>query len=549
MEKLIFIISLFIITSFSLSAQIKTSNDFSINHGTPYKVVDGYKHFFEQEGEILSVKVDKNQLFIQKYSSQELTEVSRVEHKLDKEDQIEQFVQLKNHLYFLFSRFNKKENSVELYSRELDYTNGNFKEEAKLIVTISEPVDLILGGYFQYSGYTKTIMGDRYSNYKDTATGKHFNKTGINNFRKLAYFYGFQKKFFIEKSQNGEKLLVEYRKLQDDWYGQNGQVKFELLVLDHDLKEAWKSHIEMPYVGIAKNYIDITIDDNGRVYILTEVFENGWKKGEHKPFTQLELVTLSFEDEGLTPEKIELDDVFISDARFISLHTGEIAIAGYFGEKMALNSDGVFIQKMSKSGSLLELIHHKFPDEIFTSYQKKNNDKLSELVIRGIEIMEDGSWIVYGEKFFADLSVGSRNNYFFQEIIVTKISSKGNLEWVTKVPKNQQAYHGRMDLGFYMISDIDYAYLLMIDNVKNIELTSDNYPFEQSGNEGILMAVQIDNNSGEFQKSPILDMAEFNRHSLYNFDTRGIVKISKKQYIFECYKKGGEDLLIQLNLK
>lgn len=540
-----------ILTFFSI-AQIQTPSEFELKSGTPYEVIDGYKKYYQHNGELISVKVDKDKVYIQKFNSLTLTESSRIESKLEKNDNIETFVQLKDHLYLLFSRFDKKKNIVQLFAKEIDYSTGNWTGEAKCIHTVTGNVNLLVSTYEDYSGENKTIgfkSGEKINvGIKSYVTGKHFDRQEINYFTKIDHIYKSERNFCVRKSENGNKLLVEYRKRQDDWYDSGKQVKFEVVVFNSDLTESWKSHIEMPYADVDKNYLDITIDETGRVYILTEIFEKGWKKGEDKPETQLEVVSINHEDDEIIPERIEMFDAFISNAKFLTLKTGELVIAGYFGDKSCLNSNGYFIQTLSTKGALSKLIYHEFPEEMYSSYQKKNNDKLSELVVREIEVNEDGSWILYGEKFFADLSEGSRNNYFFQEVIATKISSNGDSEWAIKIPKNQQAYHGRMDLGYFMFSDDSFNYLLMVDNIKNVALTEDTYPFEQSGNEGVLTIVKIDKESGEYTRMPILDTKKFNHHSVYHFDVNGVIELSKDNYFFEMYKKGNEDILIKLTL-
>ena len=325
----------------------------------------------------------------------------------------------------------------------------------------------------------------------------------------------------------------------------------------------------MPYTEKKMNNVGYTIDKNGNTYILAEIFRTDKAKKiiKGKLNYDLELLRINADDQSLSSSKIPLTDKFVKNINFYEGKEGGITIAGYYGNKANSGTDGIFIYKLDDSGELTDEATYEVPVDVMKLYkseraqermEKKDDEKdysMPNMVLREIVYDTDGSITLYGEKYYVVSNYNPKTGqttytYYYQEILTARINSDNELIWMTKLPKNQKGSSPRGGMGYYVISQKNYDYVLFLDNVKNIELPMNKYPkTHMDGKGGFLTGFKIEKETGEVEKISILDTRDAKGIALYQFNTGRIVEVSNGVIAVECYKKKKEDVMLKIVLE
>ena len=375
-------------------------------------------------------------------------------------------------------------------------------------------------------------------------------------------------KFNFDQSYSEERFIVQYRMKPKTKNDSKSKDIIGMHVYGKNLEEVWSKKITMPYTEKKMNNVGYTIDEKGNTYILAEVYrtETAKKIVKGKLNYDLELIRVSADDQDLSSTKIELEDKFIKNINFYEGKDGGIVIAGYYGNRARSGTDGVFIYKLDDSGDLIDKLSYEIPVDVMKLYksdraqskmEKKSGEKdysMPNMVLREIVYEEDGSITLYGERYY----VVSHHNpktgqttytYYYQEILATHIDKENELLWMVKLPKNQRGSAGRGGMGYYVLSQKNYHYVLFLDNVKNIELPLNKYPkTHQDGKGGFLTGFKIEKESGKDEKVSILDTRDAKGVALYQFNTGRIIETAEGEFAVECYKKKKEDVMLKITL-
>ena len=196
MSKHTWIALLLVATFFTAGAQLK------ITVGKPYEVIDSpSKFYFSENGQILTLKVDKKTVLLQKLDAKTLTFKSLKSYDdFPKDYVIERVTEFKNHYYLFYSTY--EDEKEMLYSREIDFTKGEFIGKGKNVLTVSEKIT----GTLSVSGF---------------------------------YRYSVQDKYDFYFSYDSTSMVVQYRVKPDK---RNDAKSFDVIgmhVYDKDLKEKW----------------------------------------------------------------------------------------------------------------------------------------------------------------------------------------------------------------------------------------------------------------------------------------------------------------------
>jgi hypothetical protein len=532
--KHILLLGAVLFLSMATRAQVKISDDFSYTVSDPYKVVDGMKSYFSREGEVLSVKYGRGVFYFQKFSGDKLNESKRIEVKKTVSFTPEEFMEVDGHYYFFYSIWDRENTTEQLFAREIDFDNCNFVDEGNVLIKVKGKVT---GGFGISLFGSGNIGGGKF----------HFNHS-------------------FDQSQ----LIVQYRLKPDQRRDDLNKDVIGMHVYNSSLKELWKDQVEMPYTEKKMNNIGYTIDKNGNTYVLAEVYKDNTTKRKTKsgdPNYRLELIRVDADDQTLSISEIELDDKFITDVGFFEGKTKEIVVAGYYGNKFGNGTDGMFMCRLSEEGEVVEKVSYEIPVDVMKLYmsdraqermEKKNDAKdysMANMVLREIVFDDDGSVTMYGERYY----VVSRYNpktgqttytYYYQEILVGRVTGDGELAWMNKLPKNQIGGSPRGGMGYYVMPGDKSDYVLFLDNVNNIELPLNKYPkAHKDGRGGFLTGFRIDNTTGEVEKVSLFDTKDAKGITLYQFNTGRIVQLSDTEFALECYKKGKEDVMLKVTLE
>lgn len=549
------------------SQDIKLSKEFSYELSKPYKVVDAkIKEYFTKDGEVLSVKIDGDKLFIQKFASGSLNQTSiKTFEDFEKGFVCEEIIEFSDKYYFFYSIWDKEKKNEQLFVREINFEKGDFIGVGKKIITVKSK-----------------IQGQKGS------------------------------KFIFQKSFNKKILSIRYKLNPEEKNDDINKSKYGFHVYDIDLKENWSNLISMPYTESKMKEIELAISNDYKIYMIAKILNENEKEFYNKegaPNFKTNILTFYNDQTEIKSSEIDLHGKKIIQISFFEGKNDELIIAGFYGKTvfkgnlsgfyLVPTTDGLFVYNLNKDGKISNEIMHEIPSEILKQYlserQQKKADKKEEegddlgleyINLKNIKLNNDGSIILIGEKDYFKVNNQNGNNsisFFYEEILISKINNKGELEWMKKLPKKQIAPNassapivsGRSAkslllasvAGFYdedymnsmkkyvgglsykLIESNENYYLIYLDNIKNINLSINEVPkVHQDGKGGFLTGYKISKNSGEVSKLAILDTRDAKGLELEQFKTSRIIQISNDFFVTECYKNDKEDIMVKIKL-
>ncbi|WP_276374626.1 hypothetical protein [Chryseolinea sp. H1M3-3] len=520
-----------------VGASLTSSAQLKVTVGTPYEVIDSpSKYYFSERGQILTLKVDKKRIILQKMDAQTLAFKSlKVYEDFPKDYVIEKVTEFKNRYYLFYSLY---ENDSELlFSREIDFVKGEFIGKGKKISTVNEKIT----GSLAVSGFYRFSVADKYD----------------------FYF-----------SYDSTAMVVQYRVKPDKRNDAKSYDKIGMRIFDKDLNEKWSKNIEMPYTEKKMDNLDYSVDAAGNVYIVTRVFDDNTtdvkKRGEDDANYHLEILKVAAGSGTISTTQVQVKDKFVQKLwLYEAAAKGTMVCAGFYnkGENTG-NADGIIMFRLGQDGKLTNMNTFEIPLEILNQNVKgkerrKNERKegddeaeFSNLVLEHVVVQPDASIVLIGEKQYSRTHTSYSNGrsssyttYHAEDILVTKVDPSGKLAWMKKIPKRQQS-----GVGFYGIS---YRYFhagnvhlfLFLDNEKNITLAKDKVlapALHVDGQGGFLTAYGIEDKSGVVVQETILDTRNVNGVEVFQFSPTRLVSPLPNTLVFEAYKKKKEDVLVKI---
>ena len=540
-KKLLFSL-LFSLTILQAHSQKELSNDYKYDVSSPYRVRDAdLKTYFSQGNEVISIKFDDKDTYIQKFNADkpEFISEKKYEKYFPKDYVIEGIKEISDKFYVFYSLFDKDNEIEQLYVQEIDFAKGEFAGSPRLFLDVKGRVTL----------YSHAYIG----------------------------------KFQILPTLDKKSFLVKYRKKPEF---KNDKKSFDIIGLysfDGNLTKISNKEITMPYTERRMDNLDYQIDNKGNLFMLTKVFHDDSdddKKSKNDTVANyhIELFTLRADSEKMNIEKIENKEKFITRLWMFDSPKGGAIIGGYYnngkGKHFEENCDGIILFKMKEDGSLTDQFTYEIPLDLINEYasekEKKKNAKkeekgegakISDLTLKNLIVREDGSIILAGEKQYSitttttsfsngSMSTYTLTSYYYTDIVVTKINPDGKLGWMKKIPKFQRGFAGQGGMSYKFFSNDTDNFFVFLDNVKNIDLPIEKTPAMHSDRRGgYLTAVKINDINGETKKGSILNAREVEDFELHQFSTDRIVKTSNMTFVLEAYKKKKEDVIIKVTLK
>jgi hypothetical protein len=529
--RTIFTIFLFAI-SFSTRAQTK------VTVGRPYEVIDSpNKYYFTDRGEIMTLKVDKGDIIIQKMDAKSLVFKSiKVYDDVPKGYVIEKVTEFKNHYYFFYSLY---ENDKEmLYSREIDFAKGEFQGPGKKIVTVDEKIT----GSLAMTGFYRMGIKDKYD----------------------FYF-----------SYDSSSMVVQYRIKPEKRSDAKSYDIIGMHVFDRELKEKWVKKVTMPYTEKKMDNLDYSVDAAGNVYIVTRVFDDNTtdlkKRGEDEANYHLEILKVATGAGTLSTTKVQLADKFVQSLwLYEAAAKGTMVCAGFYNKgERNVSADGIILFKLGQDGKLSNINAIEIPLEVLNQNasakdRRKNERKegdddaeLSNLVLQHVNIQRDGSLVLVGEKryvkqttsYTGTRTTSSYTTYYAEEILVTKVDPSGKLAWMKKLPKRQVSAIGYYGISYRYMAGSSTHLFMFLDNEKNATLAKDAVArpaVHTDGSGGFLTAYGIDDKTGATVRETVLDTRNVNGMEVYQFSPTRLVSPLPNTLVFEAYKKKKEDVLIKI---
>lgn len=536
--------------TFGSGAQIKLSDEFEVEAGKPYQVIDApLKYYFnDSEDNIISVKIRGIYLSVQKFSSTEMEELDRKMYKdMPKGAVIQKLMEVENGLIILFEQYDRKSKTSTLFGKKINYNDLSAEKPIKILTT-KRPV---IRGWLNEEGKQPVIPGAN-SNWT------------------------FGVKFNIHQSFDKSKILIQYRLKPNSRRDKINKDELGFWVFDNNFELLWSKEEMMPYTEAEMNNLAYTINGKGEIFMLAQM-------NETKSFELLKVT----EDNDITTSKLDIENgIVFEKMKLIESTNGDITCAGYYANGIdykvtftfngasgstSFNCDGIYSFKVTENGDVSDIWKIPFSMELKKQYlnekqqkklnerEKKGNAGIPDLKMLEFYTQKDGSYIIVGEQQYmrSELYGPSTSNiYHYLSVVIAKISPDGELLWIKKIGKNQFAPKGDLTNGFYKgqmsikyIRGNSKHYILYVDNPKNASLQSNQIPLRhKSGAGGYITAVEIMDNDGDLSRHTIAELADLDGVRAYQFNITRICEVSDNEFMMEVYKKKKEDAMIKLTL-
>lgn len=523
----------FLFLSFTVKAQVK------ITVGQPFGVIDApYKYYFNRGSEILTVKLKKREVIIQKLNSEKLAfEKISVARDLPDGFALENVIEYNDRYFIFYSLWDRQAELEQLCYREIDFDKGALKPGEKVLVQVHGKVtgDLISKGWYNFSVVNK---------------------------------------FDFQFSRNDDKLLIHYRLKPQI---KNDNKSYDIIgmhVFGKNLEPVWDEEVTMPYTEKKMNNLDYSVDSQGNAYILTTVYNDETtddkKWNEDKVNYHIELLKMSGRANKILITPVTLGNKFINKVNLFEVSDSYMICAGFYNNVANRNAvDGIFTFKLTKEGDLIDSRNYEIPLEVLNMYiseraqrrnekrEEKDKAEFEELELRELLVDDKGGILLIGEQhyiqthtyYYTNGSMRTYYTYHYNDLLVTKINSSGQLEWMKKLPKRQTGTAGRGSMSYKHMSADGSHYFLFLDNERNLELTPDRFPaVYNDGAEGFLTAYKVSDGTGSVDKVSITSTRDVLGLPVYQFQTSRILPVDANSFVVEVYKKRKQDVLIRVDL-
>lgn len=514
-----------------LTFPLFSSAQTDVSLGAPYRVIDGSKYYFKKGNEAMAVKFHKDEIFIQKFDVQKLSFVKvRTYDDLPKNFEIEKIAEYNGRYFFFYSVWDKSNEKEQLFSREINFNDGSFIAEGKLLISVD---------------------------------GKITRNSGND-------------KFYFEESRDHSKMLIKFRLKPEV---KNDEKSFDIIglyIYNKNLELLSGKKFKMPYTEKKMDNIDYSVDSKGNAYILSIVFNDNTtdikkNKKDEKANYHIELLTIKFNSDLIDITPIAVNEKFINKVWLFESPSNFMICAGFYNIGKDLdNANGIFVFKIGEDNKSYDMASYEIPVEILNMYasaktkrkntKKEEDDKaeFTDLELMDLIIMEDGSILLIGEQYYvvqhstynaATKSYTTYYSYHYNDMLITKIDPKGRLSWMKKLPKRQSGLNGKGGMSYKYLASDDKHYFLFLDNEKNMSLPVDEVPAQhKDGAGGFLTAYCINNLDGGVKKISLLDTRDVKGTEVYQVAPSRILPTASNEFIMEVYKKKKEDILIKVGL-
>ncbi|MBX2900169.1 MAG: hypothetical protein KF775_10985 [Cyclobacteriaceae bacterium] len=341
--------------------------------------------------------------------------------------------------------------------------------------------------------------------------------------------------FEFRQSRDKSKLLI-YSKLP---FEKNEPERFELLVLDSEMKAIWQKQITIPYKDQLFDLESMRVSNDGEVHLLGLVYKD--KRTEiRKGAANYSFELLSYYDKGTREARtpLTLPGKFITDMQIGILDNKDIVCAGFYSETGTLTIKGTYFLKLDGTRAVVANSFKEFELDFVAQNlterearkvgRKAANDKDIELFqFRLDQLVVDnvGGVFLVGEQFYVKRRVTTTRNattgavttqtdylYYYNDIIAIRINASGEILWAQKIPKRQLTINDGGASSSYTFG-VRNGQLLFIynDSVENLNYTGKGpvARAELNSSRGVVMLCAV-SGTGQVKRQPVFGAKEVN---------------------------------------
>lgn len=317
-------------------------------------------------------------------------------------------------------------------------------------------------------------------------------------------------------------------------------------VYDENLVNLWGAELEMPYTEAKMDNLGYTLTNDGKVCLLAKVYEGESKRdgarNKEKPNYHFEV--LIYQKGSKTPKIIEikLDNYFNRESYIYQDKAGNIAVAGFYGQKAGSSVDGAYLLTLDIEKAIISKVNggfYEIPLDFIKSFlserqkrkvekkEEKDDDfdlELRDLVIRSIYSTPDGSTKIVAEIFKViehttthNGQTTTRYTYAYNDVVIMNVKG-GKLDWIKKIRKNTETGSSALELLSInsMVTGND-LHIFWKDKPENSNVPEGEKLAKFGGKDGMLRACKISAN-GQMENFDIVDLEKYEmRFSIRRF--------------------------------
>lgn len=515
--------------------ELKFSEQYNVEAGKPYTVVDGIKHYLSSDNGILCMKVRGKSWTLQTLSSETLTQKTRKEYTdMPDNADLELFDKFGDRVFVLYSDWNKEGEREQLFKREIDPATGTFLGKGEKILSVNGKVT----GSLMMSGFYRFKVTD---------------------------------KFEMIFSEDEKHMLVQYRKVQDR-KDKDGPNELGMAIFDQDLNQVWAGDVRMPYDQDIMRVMDYTLDNSGTISMVASIYGGSEEKAKKREEEDYRYELIRGGTNGATWDITPLDFASGQKLRSMTLYqesNGDLRAGGFYNKTgKGSAADGVYTCSFDASNKISNAVFHEIPTELINMYvgkrELKKNAKeeekgedisFSSMSLSSIFHDDDGSLLLIGEKRYVTVQcvTDSRGNtrcydvYHADDLLVSRISSTGQLEWMKRIPKRLAQNNVPLGKTYTYMYAYNAHHIFRFDASRNVEIAQDEVP-EYKG-DPIIIVDRINDDTGLVEREAILNTEEVKGIRLYQLGQDRMVRTGDSEILMEAYKKEKEDILVRIQAK
>ena len=283
-------------------------------------------------------------------------------------------------------------------------------------------------------------------------------KSGSHNKKKLFEATVAKKRFLfgnrkdrqtsIDISPNGKYLAMATDNIYKDVNDYAIRV-FDATTLEHIYTKSYQKHEEKYF-----QHNDISINDDGVVFVLGKLYENG-KKEKKKGEANYSFILNKITEKANEEISISLDDQHIRNLR-ISIVDNKLHLIGFYSEKRTgkikggcnfiIDSDIFSVASKNNYELPLDVYEDLYGDKK-GSRKKEKGKELTNFYIDYVLKDSQGNTYLLAEEFYITqtyVSTGMNNGYWqtvyhYDDILIFKFGASGNLDWGRSIFKRSNS--------------------------------------------------------------------------------------------------------------
>ncbi len=359
-----------------------------------------------------------------------------------------------------------------------------------------------------------------------------------NDLKKIAEisYSGFSRyntgEFDYDISRDTSKLLIYYNLP----YNKGEKERFGFHVYDIDLNLLWERDVALPYKEELFAIEDYKVDNNGNTYIQGRLYKDVKKvKRKGKPNFIYQLIAYSNEGKIQTEYPIRLPNLFITDMSFDIAENNDIICGGFYSEEGTFSIKGCYFltvdgeTKKITSKSLKEFsvtfitqnMKERTASKTKKKAQKGKSVELYDYDLGDFVLRSDGGVVLIGEQYKyyyrttttttnGSTSTRTTHHFLYNDIIIINIDPNGEIEWATKIPKEQHTINDWGLNSSYALAVVDdKLFFIFNDNPKNLYYKGTGAVQRYTGRKNSIVTVVEVDNDGKKNRAALYKTSDF----------------------------------------